>query len=71
MRAVIVSGHGGDYRDNSEQLLSLLEAEHEALKTLADSIRAKLGYDTGRPDPEAFRVDVNRILEAHLGLAIN
>jgi hypothetical protein len=35
MEAVIVGG--GGYRHSSEQLLSLIEAEHEALKRFADS----------------------------------
>jgi hypothetical protein len=35
MKALVVSG--GGYRHNTEQLLSLIEAENEALKALADS----------------------------------
>jgi hypothetical protein len=47
-----------------ELLLSLLEAEHEALTTLARATSSG-GYRPGA-GPEAFRVAVNQVLQAHL-----
>lgn len=76
MEAAVVNG--GGYRHNSEDLLSLVEAEHEALKQFVDSrtdpwggpaLRSgATGFGFGDPtvDAEAFRANVNRILEAHL-----
>lgn len=76
MEAVVISG--GGYRHSSEQLLSLIEAEHEALKHLADSRMdpwggptlhsgaGGFGFGERTVDVDAFRADVNRILEAHL-----
>jgi hypothetical protein len=76
MEAVVVNG--GGYRNSSEDLLSLIEAEHEALKQFADSrtdpwggptLRSGAsGFGFGGPpvDADAFRADVNRILGAHL-----
>lgn len=75
MEAVVV---GGGYRHSSQDLLSLIEAEHEALKQFADSsldpwagptLRSGAsGFGFGGPtvDADAFRDEVNRILEAHL-----
>jgi hypothetical protein len=77
MEAVVA--RGGGYRHSSEQLLSLIEAEHEALRAFADSradpwsgpaLRSGAGGGFGftetTVDVDAFRADVNRILEAHL-----
>ena len=57
----------------NEQLLSLLEAEHEALTRLVARLSAAPPYPGAVPDwlqrvynaPEDFRNEVNKILEAH------
>jgi hypothetical protein len=69
----------GDHEVTSEQLLSLIEAEHEVLKRLAADAFDGVSVNTSPSwfeeitrAPETFRREVNQILEAHLvGLCLH
>jgi hypothetical protein len=65
----------GSSKSTNEQLLSLIEAEHEALTALAAqpfgqspyySGAGPFGLDKIPAAPEEFRNEVNRVLEAHI-----
>lgn len=59
---------GGTSKATNEQLLSLIEAEHEALTILAEAAHgiATPWLDVLKSAPETFRKEVNRAFEAHL-----
>jgi hypothetical protein len=58
--------------NTNERLLSLIEAEHEALTSLAQSQGFGSGYSSGQFGvsladlPDEFQHDVNRVLEGHI-----
>jgi len=64
----------GTSRVTNEQLLSLLEVEHEALKEVSAQAAAAPPYPGAQPPwvqkpltaPEDFRSQVNQVLEAHI-----
>jgi hypothetical protein len=64
--------HTSSEANTNERLLSLIEAEHEALTSLAQSQGFGSGYSSGQFGvsladlPDEFQHDVNRVLEAHI-----